>query len=408
MSYDEIKARLKAEAIKRGIEFINRANRCSISAASFLSSCGRVQTAVEAVAQAGNPGWAAYCLEHSLLIATMTKPEYIAKMSVFSSDKDSMERARAAYNDAMDRCIEYGAALKAELAVEAPASLPAPTPKTTLAQPELVPARASPSGPASVSATDAVCQVTSVLDSKATAAAAASYPALPDATVPPCAPTLSPVPSAPPAYPSLARASSPAAGSWPPLRPLHLPTELVRRFAVLAAANNVKPPRGIETCGILAGREIAGGKALAVTHLLVPRQRGGPDACEMEREDEVLAACLREGLMVLGWVHTHPSQTCFLSSPDLHTHATYQGMLPEAVALVLAPGDAASPVAALRLTPSGLALVQACSASGHHPHDSDAALFEHGTHVQWVDASPLAAEDAGSVVVVDFRLAPDS
>jgi hypothetical protein len=36
-------------------------------------------------------------------------------------------------------------------------------------------------------------------------------------------------------------------------------------------------------------------------------------------------------------IHTHPSQTCFLSSVDLHTHFSYQLMLNEAIAIVLAP-----------------------------------------------------------------------
>ena len=36
-------------------------------------------------------------------------------------------------------------------------------------------------------------------------------------------------------------------------------------------------------------------------------------------------------------IHTHPSQTAFLSSVDLHTHLSYQLMLPEAVAIVCAP-----------------------------------------------------------------------
>lgn len=36
-------------------------------------------------------------------------------------------------------------------------------------------------------------------------------------------------------------------------------------------------------------------------------------------------------------VQTHPTQTAFLSSVDLHTHCSYQLMLPEAVAIVCAP-----------------------------------------------------------------------
>ena len=42
-------------------------------------------------------------------------------------------------------------------------------------------------------------------------------------------------------------------------------------------------------------------------------------------------------LMTLGWIHTHPSHDCFLSSVDMHTHMSYQLMLDEAVAVVVAP-----------------------------------------------------------------------
>ncbi|KAJ7795278.1 hypothetical protein B0H14DRAFT_3496196 [Mycena olivaceomarginata] len=36
-------------------------------------------------------------------------------------------------------------------------------------------------------------------------------------------------------------------------------------------------------------------------------------------------------------IHTHPSQSCFMSSVDLHTHASLQCMLSESFALVCAP-----------------------------------------------------------------------
>lgn len=34
---------------------------------------------------------------------------------------------------------------------------------------------------------------------------------------------------------------------------------------------------------------------------------------------------------------THPTQTAFLSSVDLHTHCSYQLMLPESIAIVCSP-----------------------------------------------------------------------
>lgn len=45
----------------------------------------------------------------------------------------------------------------------------------------------------------------------------------------------------------------------------------------------------------------------------------------------------RYDLLTLGWIHTHPSQSCFLSSVDLHTQYSYQLMCGESVAVVLAP-----------------------------------------------------------------------
>lgn len=36
-------------------------------------------------------------------------------------------------------------------------------------------------------------------------------------------------------------------------------------------------------------------------------------------------------------IHTHPTQSCFMSSLDLHTHAGYQLTLAEAVAVVCSP-----------------------------------------------------------------------
>ena len=39
----------------------------------------------------------------------------------------------------------------------------------------------------------------------------------------------------------------------------------------------------------------------------------------------------------LSQIHTHPTQSCFMSSVDLHTHSGFQRMLPESFAVVCAP-----------------------------------------------------------------------
>lgn len=51
----------------------------------------------------------------------------------------------------------------------------------------------------------------------------------------------------------------------------------------------------------------------------------------MTHEEELFEYCHGEGrsLIVLGWIHTHPRHTCFMSSVDMHTHCGFQTMLPE-------------------------------------------------------------------------------
>lgn len=47
---------------------------------------------------------------------------------------------------------------------------------------------------------------------------------------------------------------------------------------------------------------------------------------------------MQSSLMSVPWFpQTHPTQTAFLSSVDLHTHCSYQMMLPEAIAIVCSP-----------------------------------------------------------------------
>ena len=75
---------------------------------------------------------------------------------------------------------------------------------------------------------------------------------------------------------------------------------------------------------------------------------------------------------MLGWIHTHPTQTCFMSSRDLHTHSGYQVMLPESIAIVCAPSKEPE-WGVFRLTdPPGLKTVLNCTQGGlFHPHDQE-------------------------------------
>lgn len=117
-----------------------------------------------------------------------------------------------------------------------------------------------------------------------------------------------------------------------PLRSIFLPRGLKDKFLKIAADNTRK---GIEMCGILCGTPV--NNALFIRCLVIPDQKCTPDTCETENESSMFDYCDQEDLLMVGWIHTHPTQTCFMSSRDLHTHAGYQIMMPESIAVVCAP-----------------------------------------------------------------------
>lgn len=117
-----------------------------------------------------------------------------------------------------------------------------------------------------------------------------------------------------------------------PIRSLFIPSKLRQTFLDVAAKNTAA---GLEMCGMLCGTPV--NNALFVRCLLIPDQKCTSDTCETENESSMAEYCMNEDLLILGWIHTHPTQTCFMSSRDLHTHAGYQVMMPESVAIVCAP-----------------------------------------------------------------------
>ncbi|KAF2868958.1 STAM binding protein [Massariosphaeria phaeospora] len=152
-----------------------------------------------------------------------------------------------------------------------------------------------------------------------------------------------------------------------PLRSIFLPQQLRHQF-LSAASKNTR--LNLETCGILCG--ILKSNALFITRLVIPEQTSTSDTCETVNEGEIFDYCDKEELMVLGWIHTHPSQTCFMSSRDLHTHVGYQVMMSESIAIVCAPSKEPS-WGCFRLTdPPGKQAILNCSQPGiFHPHHVD-------------------------------------
>ncbi|CAH2036176.1 unnamed protein product [Thlaspi arvense] len=124
---------------------------------------------------------------------------------------------------------------------------------------------------------------------------------------------------------------------------LHIATAMMDTFMRLAKSNTKK---NLETCGILAGS--LKNRKFYITALIIPKQESTSDS-------------------------THPTQSCFMSSIDVHTHYSYQIMLPEAVAIVMAPQDSSRNHGIFRLTtPGGMTVIRNCDRRGFHAHSSPA------------------------------------
>lgn len=173
------------------------------------------------------------------------------------------------------------------------------------------------------------------------------------------------------------------------LRDIILPSRLIQSFLTLAYSNTINNK---ETCGILTGKLEQ--NKLLITHLLVPQQTGSPDSCLTLNEEDIFDFQDHHNLITLGWIHTHPTQTAFLSSVDLHTHCSYQLMMAEAIAIVCAPKY--EETAFFILTPDyGLDYIANCRETGFHPHPTEPPLYMKAKHCK--------LDPSAHVEVVDLR-----
>lgn len=123
---------------------------------------------------------------------------------------------------------------------------------------------------------------------------------------------------------------------------------------------------------------------------MVVKTRINTTQCMMVQKKNAVCLCVYV-------FQTHPTQTAFLSSVDLHTHCWYQLMLPEAIAIVCAPKHneyvtllsekntlvnvyvnvtvVRVSASVFRLTASGMSQVSGCRLKGFHPHPKEPPLF---------------------------------
>ncbi|KAK8363435.1 hypothetical protein V6Z12_A03G162400 [Gossypium hirsutum] len=134
------------------------------------------------------------------------------------------------------------------------------------------------------------------------------------------------------------------------LQNVHISTRLMEDFLELAKENTKKD---LETCGVLGAFLEKG--TFYVTTLIIPKQESTSNS-------------------------THPSQSCFMSSIDLHTQYSYQVMVPEAFAIVVAPTDNSRSYGIFRVSePNGMSLLKECQEKGSQFH----------SHEETVDGSPI-------------------
>ncbi|EGG16290.1 hypothetical protein DFA_09320 [Cavenderia fasciculata] len=160
--------------------------------------------------------------------------------------------------------------------------------------------------------------------------------------------------------------------------------------------------RGIETGGLLCGIQVdqeCGETAISagledlpsknkkkkyiVTELIFPTQTGKEDSFECTDDEKVLSYQLANNLITLGWIHTHPTQTVFLSSVDIHNQHAYQQQLPESIAIVVSPKPTPNYEIFSLNSPKGMRLISSCTGKGFHPHDqwSDDTIYSISNHV---------------------------
>jgi len=113
----------------------------------------------------------------------------------------------------------------------------------------------------------------------------------------------------------------------------------------------------------------------------------------MEGLEEVWDTHDKENIIFLGWIHTHPAYSVYLSSVDMHNQYEWQHMLPEALAIVCSIKD--DEVGFLTLTTAGMSEIGGCSLTNFHPHSKEPPLFERAKHVE--------VDQAVRVVVKDLR-----
>ena len=158
-----------------------------------------------------------------------------------------------------------------------------------------------------------------------------------------------------------------------------LPKSAISQFLTISQENfDVR----IETIGILCGKRSK--RSLKVTRVLIPEQTGSLTSCEALSADEILKYQEENELIDIGWIHTHPTFSAFMSSIDVHKHCARQKLMKESIAVVCSIKDNITEI--FNLTADGLNIIGNCKIPGPHDHaHSMLPIYKQATHVEIVN-----------------------
>lgn len=173
-------------------------------------------------------------------------------------------------------------------------------------------------------------------------------------------------------------------------RTVIVPSRITTEFSYLSYRNTMK---NVETVAYLAGRELNATQFL-VSHLVLPEQFGFSDYFKVKDSMDLIRYLDQHDLLTLGWIHSHPVESNYLSSSDMHYHSVFQSVLPEAIAIVYSPKYMNSTT--FNLTPNhGLKYILSCRKKGFHTHPTNPPLTMISQHA--------ITDLYGDLIVKDFR-----
>ncbi|MCY3414093.1 MAG: Mov34/MPN/PAD-1 family protein [Candidatus Heimdallarchaeota archaeon] len=95
--------------------------------------------------------------------------------------------------------------------------------------------------------------------------------------------------------------------------------------------------KGKETAGLLIGEEKD--NIVYIDDVRIGEQEANAVHVQITTEELVMAAIevseRTDGKSIVGWIHTHPGMSAFLSSTDINTQLIYQAQMPNSVAIVI-------------------------------------------------------------------------